>query len=147
MICSQVKIWFQNRRMKWKRSKKAQQEAKSSKEEGEKKAGNSSSSGSNCSPPKCGHALPPNPRSKPEGVRSANCASGGTLHQIVQLAQMARSREGGETLYRPYVSQTANPWSLGPQEARRRRTDVASTPGASTEESPTEETPTYSDLK
>lgn len=34
----QVKIWFQNRRMKWKRSKKAQQEAK------EKKSSTSSSS-------------------------------------------------------------------------------------------------------
>ncbi|GJQ82755.1 hypothetical protein Trydic_g19764 [Trypoxylus dichotomus] len=34
-VCGQVKIWFQNRRMKWKRSKKAQQEAKSTKE-GEK---------------------------------------------------------------------------------------------------------------
>lgn len=34
----QVKIWFQNRRMKWKRSKKAQQEAK------EKKSSSSSSS-------------------------------------------------------------------------------------------------------
>lgn len=36
----QVKIWFQNRRMKWKRSKKAQQEAK------EKKSSTSSSSSS-----------------------------------------------------------------------------------------------------
>lgn len=36
----QVKIWFQNRRMKWKRSKKAQQEAK------EKKSSSSSSSSS-----------------------------------------------------------------------------------------------------
>jgi hypothetical protein len=38
-----VKIWFQNRRMKWKRSKKAQAEAKASKEEsgggGDKRSG------------------------------------------------------------------------------------------------------------
>ena len=34
----QVKIWFQNRRMKWKRSKKAQQEEKNGKKDGKDKS-------------------------------------------------------------------------------------------------------------
>ncbi|KAG8335504.1 hypothetical protein J6590_066414 [Homalodisca vitripennis] len=104
-----VKIWFQNRRMKWKRSKKAQQEAKSTKEDGDKKTNNPVGSSANCNPPKCAHVPSPNSRNKPESVavRSPNChtAPSGTLQQIVQLAQMARQRDvPAETLYRPYVS-------------------------------------------
>ena len=34
----QIKIWFQNRRMKWKRSKKAQQEEKNGKKDGKDKS-------------------------------------------------------------------------------------------------------------
>lgn len=88
----QVKIWFQNRRMKWKRSKKAQQEAKSSKDEGEKKTSSASGSGVSVA------ATGSNPRPKQEPAR-------GGLHQIVHLAQMARQCDvSAETLYRPYVS-------------------------------------------
>ena len=36
VVCLQVKIWFQNRRMKWKRSKKATQEAKTAARTGSK---------------------------------------------------------------------------------------------------------------
>uniref|UniRef100_A0A1B6L5D4 Homeobox domain-containing protein n=1 Tax=Graphocephala atropunctata TaxID=36148 RepID=A0A1B6L5D4_9HEMI len=102
---TQVKIWFQNRRMKWKRSKKAQQEAKSTKEDGDKKTSHPAGSSANCNPPKCGHAPSPSGRSKPESVSVRSPAPSGTLQQIVQLAQMARQRDvPAETLYRPYVS-------------------------------------------
>ena len=37
MFLFQVKIWFQNRRMKWKRSKKAQQEARAKSMDGSKR--------------------------------------------------------------------------------------------------------------
>lgn len=78
--------------MKWKRSKKAQQEAKSSKEEGEKKTSSASSSGAGVA------TAGSTPRPKQEPAR-------GGLHQIVHLAQMARQRDvSAETLYRPYVS-------------------------------------------
>lgn len=91
--------------MKWKRSKKAQQEAKSSKEETDKKPNHTPGTASNCNTTKCAHVPTPTIRSKQESVRSSNSQQSGTLHQIVQLAQMARQCDvPSETLYRPYVS-------------------------------------------
>lgn len=74
----QVKIWFQNRRMKWKRSKKAQQEAKSSKE---------------------GEHLNTKAQSSANSVKSNSQES--VNH--VESPNSVRKVQEGESLYRPYV--------------------------------------------
>lgn len=73
----QVKIWFQNRRMKWKRSKKAQQEAKSSKE-----ADSISTK-----------VQPSLNKSNPPGNQENGTSSENAVRKIPE----------GESLYRPYV--------------------------------------------
>ncbi|XP_044264457.1 homeobox protein Hox-A4 [Tribolium madens] len=79
---TQVKIWFQNRRMKWKRSKKAQQEAKgSSKDDSVSNKQAVSSSQGNCKP-----------TSSQENLES----------QIIEN-DPSRKIQDGESLYRPYV--------------------------------------------
>lgn len=92
----QVKIWFQNRRMKWKRSKKAQQEAKaSSKEENEKRASNSADT--------------TDPSSSTTNKKVDSTSSHLGVQHITHLAHFSRQRTQNlepsvETLYRPYVS-------------------------------------------
>ncbi|XP_063905519.1 brain-specific homeobox protein homolog [Zophobas morio] len=79
---TQVKIWFQNRRMKWKRSKKAQQEAKSSSKDNDSlsnKQAVTSSQGS-CKP-----------TSSQEPLESQT------------VDDPSRKIQDGESLYRPYV--------------------------------------------
>ncbi|XKL65404.1 hypothetical protein PGB90_008824 [Kerria lacca] len=78
---TQVKIWFQNRRMKWKRSKKAQHEAKAaSKEESDKQT---------------------------TPLKHNDTIESNKFHQITHLAHLSRNRlqtDGlRETLYRPYT--------------------------------------------
>ncbi|CAG9859834.1 unnamed protein product [Phyllotreta striolata] len=83
---TQVKIWFQNRRMKWKRSKKAHQEAKSSKESDTKlqtPLNSQSSYKSTCSS-----------ISSPE---TSECAV------PLDTNQDSRKIPDNESLYRPYV--------------------------------------------
>lgn len=78
----QVKIWFQNRRMKWKRSKKAQQEAKTSKE-------------SDSITTKAQSSLNTAHNTKSSPV--ANQDNGNSSDSAVRKIQE------GESLYRPYV--------------------------------------------
>ncbi|EFA06552.1 homeobox protein Hox-D4a [Tribolium castaneum] len=78
---TQVKIWFQNRRMKWKRSKKAQQEAKGTSKDDSVSSNKQavSSSQSNCKP-----------TSSQENMES-------------QLVETDSRKIQDESLYRPYV--------------------------------------------
>lgn len=80
----QVKIWFQNRRMKWKRSKKAQQEAR---------ANNKVEDGGNVRSSERETGGDPNPNSP-----SPQEDSKGTLQETQRNAT-----ELQEPLYRPYV--------------------------------------------
>ncbi|VEN37375.1 unnamed protein product [Callosobruchus maculatus] len=84
---TQVKIWFQNRRMKWKRSKKAHQDAKSSSKEAESKPQTSSSTSS---------VSPQSNEIKSQVDNPANPVPSET-HQ-----EMKKPLEN-ESLYRPYV--------------------------------------------
>ncbi|CAH0552124.1 unnamed protein product [Brassicogethes aeneus] len=80
---TQVKIWFQNRRMKWKRSKKAQQESKTSKEQ-------------ECSSTKS------TPETNTKPIRSL-----GSLKMSSQESQdspvPSSERKIDESLYKPYL--------------------------------------------
>ncbi|XP_072387705.1 homeobox protein Hox-A4-like [Diabrotica undecimpunctata] len=77
---TQVKIWFQNRRMKWKRSKKAHQEAKSSKEPSESKS----------QPVSCF-------KSCSSSSETTECTT------TTEMCQPSKRTEENESLYRPYV--------------------------------------------
>ncbi|RZC39178.1 homeobox protein Hox-D4a, partial [Asbolus verrucosus] len=82
---TQVKIWFQNRRMKWKRSKKAQQEAKgSSKDDSISGKQAVSSSQGSCKP-------------------TSSISTQENLEGQVVDNDPSRKIQDGESLYRPYV--------------------------------------------
>ncbi|XP_022912071.1 motor neuron and pancreas homeobox 1-like [Onthophagus taurus] len=86
---TQVKIWFQNRRMKWKRSKKAQQEAKSSKD---------SDLNSKCQSPSSSSNQQQSTKSSPS-QDSPNSAQSHSLEN----QNSVRKIPDAEPLYRPYV--------------------------------------------
>ncbi|CAG9813759.1 unnamed protein product [Phaedon cochleariae] len=84
---TQVKIWFQNRRMKWKRSKKAHQEAKSSKEPEQK------------TPPSTLNSTPATYKS----TSSISSSESAESQVSVETTQEVRKIQENESLYRPYV--------------------------------------------
>ncbi|GLV39661.1 extra-extra [Carabus blaptoides fortunei] len=102
---TQVKIWFQNRRMKWKRSKKAQQESKV------KDSDSSRASDKRQSPtvaPAAVSSPPATPATNTCCTRSISPAEALVGSTAVQMAVDAthgggRKLQDGESLYRPYV--------------------------------------------
>ncbi|XP_019870427.2 motor neuron and pancreas homeobox protein 1 [Aethina tumida] len=88
---TQVKIWFQNRRMKWKRSKKAQQEAKSNKDP-DSGSSKSSTNSTHSQSDTCKVILP-----MPENQESRLPSTDNTTTNDI------RKLQDNESLYRPYV--------------------------------------------
>lgn len=95
----QVKIWFQNRRMKWKRSKKAQQESKMKDGESVNSEKRQSSSHSLQTPPS---TIKPSVSQPVEPVVQSNQITNQITSPLEQ-SQSPRKCPESEPLYRPYV--------------------------------------------
>ncbi|KAK9884011.1 hypothetical protein WA026_004947 [Henosepilachna vigintioctopunctata] len=93
---TQVKIWFQNRRMKWKRSKKAQQDSKAVKDTDQNtaKPSNNQNSSNNT-----------NTNKNPSTPHHETVTSENNLPTLMEHAAQNGLRKvpEGESLYRPYV--------------------------------------------